>query len=114
MVAAGGRGCGSGCGSGTHNDVMYLLYADSGGQTTAMLCSNCAWKIRDRKLTNTMLFRYVERALSFGFHLLLPTHHICSATLTLVLAPSTEGTLPRTGKPRDVHTEKHDFGACTY
>ena len=77
MVAAGGRGCGSGSGSSTHNDVMYLLYADSGGQTTAMLCSNCAWKIRDRKLTNTMLFRYVERALSFGFHLLLPTHHIC-------------------------------------
>ena len=43
MVGDGGRGGGSGSGSGTHNDVMYLLYADGGDQTTAMLCSNCAW-----------------------------------------------------------------------
>ena len=46
MVGDGGRGGGSGSGSGTHNDVMYLLYADRGDQTTAMLCSNCAWRIR--------------------------------------------------------------------
>ena len=98
MVGHVGRGGGNDSGSGTHNDVMYLLYADCDDQTKAMLCSNCTWRIRDRKLTNTMLFRHVERALSFGFHLLLPTHQICSTTLTLVLAYSTEGTLPRTKK----------------
>ena len=46
MVGDDGRGGGSGSGSGTHNDVMYLLYADRGVQTTAMLCSNCVWRIR--------------------------------------------------------------------
>ena len=43
MVGHVGRGGGNDSGSGTHNDVMYLLYADGGDQTTAMLCSNFAW-----------------------------------------------------------------------